>query len=249
MVQPSDLSGCSALVTGAGKRIGRAVALSLAAAGSNVVVHANLSRFEAESTAEEIRRIGSKSWVLTADLSELAQAEKLVIQAIKAAGTLDFLVNNASIFEPSLLSRFTLEDLIKVMRVNTFAPLVLGRTFFKQKGKGAIVNFLDTRITTYDRSHAAYQLSKRSLSSLTEMMALEFAPHVRVNAVAPGPILPPPGKGPAYMKRLASTNPLKRLGSTEDVTEAVLYLLKSEFVTGQIIYVDGGYHLKGRTYE
>jgi pteridine reductase len=249
MVQPSDLSGCSALVTGAGRRIGRAVALALATSGANVVVHANLSRSEAESTAEEIRRIGSRSWLLSADLSDPAQAENLVIQAIKAAGKLDFLINNASIFEQSLLTRFTLEDLVKVMRINTFAPLVLARTFFKQKRKGAIVNFLDTRITTYDRNYAAYQLSKQSLSSLTRMMALEFAPHVRVNAVAPGAILPPPGKRPAYLKRLASTNPLNRVGGTVDVTEAVLFLLKNSSVTGQIIYVDGGYHLKGRTYD
>jgi pteridine reductase len=135
------------------------------------------------------------------------------------------------------------------MRVNTFAPLVLGRAFIKQKRVGAIVNFLDTRMTGYDRDHSAYQLSKLSLSSLTKMMALEFAPCVRVNAVAPGPILPPLGKDSAYMERLASTNPLHRIGNLGDVTGAVLFLLKSTYITGQVLYVDGGYHLKGQTYE
>jgi pteridine reductase len=245
----AELSDRTALVTGAGKRIGRAVALSLAAAGSNVIIHTHHSRVDAESTAEEVRRIGCKAWILAADLSDPIQAESLVLQSIKAAGALDFLVNNASSFEQSLLIGFTLEDLMKAMQVNAFAPLVLARAFVKQERPGAIVNFLDTRITTYDKNHAAYQLSKRSLLSLTKMMALEFAPGVRVNAVAPGPILPPPGKGPGYMKRLASANPLNRIGDIGDVTDAVLFLLRNRFVTGQVLYVDGGYHLKGRTYE
>jgi pteridine reductase len=249
MVKSADFFDCTTLVTGAGKRIGRAVALSLAEAGSNVVVHADHSKFDAESTAEEIRRIGCKSWVLFADLSDPAQAEGLLIRAIETAGALDFLINNASIFEQNPLSSFTLDDFQKVMRVNTFAPLVLGRAFIKQKRVGAIVNFLDTRMTSYDRDHSAYQLSKLSLSSLTKMMALEFAPRVRVNAVAPGPILPPPGKDSAYMERLASTNPLHRIGNLGDVTGAVLFLLKSTYITGQVLYVDGGYHLKGQTYE
>ena len=249
MDKSADLSDCTALVTGAGKRIGRAVALSLAGAGSNVVVHAHHSQYDAEATAEEIRRMGCRSWVLAADLSDPLQAERLLIRSIRKAGALDFLINSASTFEQSLLGEFTLEDLMKEMQVNAFAPLVLARAFVKQKRPGAIVNFLDTRVTTYEKNHVAYELSKRSLLSLTKMMALEFAPLVRVNAVAPGPILPPPGKGPAYMKRVAAANPLNRVGGVGEVTDAVLFLLRNRFVTGQVLYVDGGYHLKGRTYE
>ena len=111
------------------------------------------------------------------------------------------------------------------------------------------MNLLDSRITVYDKANSSYHLSKRMLMSLTKMMALEFAPRVRVNGVAPGSILSPSGKDQAYLERLASQNPLKRIGSTEDVAEAVLFLLKNDFVTGQLLYVDGGYHLNGRTYE
>ncbi|MFW6158915.1 MAG: SDR family oxidoreductase, partial [Planctomycetota bacterium] len=113
---------------------------------------------------------------------------------------------------------------------------------------GAIVNFLDTRVVAYDREHVAYHLSKRMLFSLTRMMALEFAPAVRVNAVAPGLILPPPGRDRAYLERLKSSNPLNRVGTLGQVTEAVLFLLGNEFVTGQVVFVDGGQHMNGRTY-
>jgi pteridine reductase len=249
MGESSELSGCSVLITGAAKRIGRAVALRLARAGANIVIHRNRSKQEAESAAEEIRRLGVKSWILTADLSLPAEAESLVSRAIEVAGPLDFLVNNASRFEPSSLEGFGWEEFMSDMRVNALAPLVLGRAFMEQGRPGAIVNFLDTRVMEYDMEHVAYHLSKRTLLSLTKMMALEFAPVVRVNAVAPGFILPPAGKDQAYLERLARSIPLNRAGSTNHVAGAVLFLLTNDFITGQVLYVDGGYHLKGRTYE
>jgi NAD(P)-dependent dehydrogenase (short-subunit alcohol dehydrogenase family) len=242
------MAGRIALVTGAAKRLGRAVALALADDGVNVIVHYSGSQAAAEATARDIRRRRRKAWTIRADLADPQQTEGLLPAAVKLAGPIDYLVNNASIFTPSLLTDFTLEDLRANVQINALAPLVLARAFAAQKREGAVVNFLDARIADYDREHVAYHLSKRMLHALTKMMALEFAPRVRVNAVAPGLILPPPGKTAAYLRKLVHTNPLRRIGTPEGVAAAVVFLLRSEFVTGQVIYVDGGRNLKGCVY-
>jgi pteridine reductase len=242
------MKGKTALVTGAAKRLGRATALALAENGVNVVLHYGTSRAEAESAAKEIRRKRVKAWTVAADLADPDQTRGLVAHAVDLAGPLDFLVSNASIFTPSHLTDFTLDDLTVNVQVNAVAPLLLARAFVAQKREGAVVNFLDSRIADYDREHAAYHLSKRMLHTLTKMMALEFAPRVRVNAVAPGLILPPPGQDESYLRKFRTTNPLQRIGLPAGVADAVLFLLRSEFVTGQVIYVDGGRHLKGNVY-
>ena len=242
------LSGRTALVTGAGRRLGRATALALAEAGADVVVHYRASAGEAESLAGEIEQLGRKAWVLQADLASAAETRQLFVRACQAAGPVDLLINSASIFPESRLTSFTAEELHQSVEVNAMAPLELGRELAARVGRGDIVNFLDARIGDYDREHVAYHLSKRMLADLTRLMALEFAPGVRVNAVAPGLILPPEGQGEAYLKRLASTSPLQRHGSVEDVTSAVLFLVRSSFVTGQTVYVDGGRNLRGRVY-
>ena len=246
--QTSWLTGKTTLVTGAAKRIGRATALALAGRGVNVVIHYRSSENEAESVANEVRGTGAKAWMIKADLHEPSEAESLLSYAVEAAGQIQILINNASIFTKSRITDFTVEELADNVQVNAMTPLLLSRSFAAQGCEGAIVNFLDTRLTEYDADHAAYHLSKRMLFTLTRMMALEFAPVVRVNAIAPGLILPPPGKDISYLENLASTNPLNRIGSPRGITDAVLFLLESEFITGQVIFVDGGYHMKGYTY-
>ena len=146
------------------------------------------------------------------------------------------------------MTDFTQEELLANLQVNALSPLWLCRAFAAQQRAGAVVNFLDTRISDYDREHAAYHLSKRMLHALTKMLALELAPRIRVNAVAPGLILPPPGQDETYLRRHINTNPLRRIGTPEGVAAAALFLLRSAFVTGQVIYVDGGRHLKGCVY-
>ena len=131
------------------------------------------------------------------------------------------------------------------MQVNAWAPFVLSREFAKQVGRGKIVNLLDSRLNSYDWSHVAYFLSKHVFSVLTKMTALQFAPEITVNVVAPGLILPPLGKDQSYLDPLVGKVPLKRHGSPRDIAEAVIYLLGSDFVTGQVIHVDGGQHLTG----
>lgn len=242
------MAGKVALVTGAAKRLGRAIALALAEEDVNVIVHFSTAAAEAEATAREIRRRRRKAWTLRADLSDPSQAGGLLARAAHAAGPIDFLINNASVFTPSRLTDFTPEDLQANVQINALASLLLARAFAAQRRAGAIVNLLDTRITSYDREHAAYHLSKRMLYTLTKMMALEFAPRVRVNAVAPGLILPPPGRDYAWLRRRVNTNPLRRLGTPQGLAAAVVFLLRSDFVTGQVLYVDGGRHLRSCVY-
>lgn len=238
------IKGKTALITGASKRIGRAIALALGAEGVNIVIHYGSSANEAESLARELADLGVKSWVLQADFSNPDEYKTLVSQAIKTAGSLDILVNNASIFPNDKIEDMTFEGLMSNMQVNAWVPFYLSREFARLGGKGKIINMLDSRIQGYDWAHVSYILSKHVISVLTSMMALEFAPNVTVNGVSPGLILPPPGKDESYIERLTDTVPMKKHGEPEDVAGAVVYLAKSDFLTGEVIFVDGGRHLK-----
>jgi pteridine reductase len=238
------LQGKVALVTGAGRRIGRAIAIALAEEGLNVVAHNHEERnTDIRAVCEEVVACGAKSWSIAADLEKPEEYETLIARALKIAGSLDILVNNASLFLPNTLMDVGFRDVTRHMHVNAWAPFVLSREFARLSGNGKIINLLDTRIRGYDPGHVAYILSKHMLSVLTKMCALEFAPEITVNGVAPGLILPPAGKDESYLDKLSQAIPLKRHGSEEDIAEAVLYLLRNDFVTGQIIYVDGGQHL------
>ncbi len=242
------LSGKTALITGGGKRLGRATALALAAEGVSVVIHYQTSAEAAAECADAARRLGVHAWTIQADLGDAEVCQGLLDQACNQAGPIDILVNNASIFPRNTLVEMTLLDVAENMQVNAMSPFLLSRSLAAQGRSGAIVNLLDTRVVHYDRVHAAYHLSKRMLLTLTRMMALEFAPSIRVNAVAPGLILPPPGEDESYLQKMAGNVPLQRIGSEEEITEAILFLLRSDFVTGQVIFVDGGFHMKGTVY-
>lgn len=236
--------GMTALVTGAAKRIGRQIAIALAEEGANIVVHYRNSSGEAEELCSQLAAYHVLSWPVKADFDNPEEYETLIQRSVQMAGWVDILINGASIFSPATLKNLDFEGLTKSMRVNAWAPFVLIRDFVRTVGQGKIVNLLDTRIIGYDLSHAGYILSKHVLYLLTRMAAIEFAPHVTVNAVAPGLILPPPGKDEDYLNWLANRVPLKRHGKAGDIADAVIYLLKSDFVTGQVIYADGGRHLK-----
>ncbi|MFA5044074.1 MAG: SDR family oxidoreductase [Kiritimatiellia bacterium] len=240
------LCGKTALVTGAAKRVGREIALALADAGVNVVVHYRKSAEEAEKLRAELVARGVKARLLKADFDDAEAPGRLISGAIAAAGSLDILVNSASLFLPGTIEDMDFAGLIRHLQINTWAPLVLSREFARRAGRGKIVNILDSRIVGHDRAHVAYILSKQALAVLTEMMAVEFAPGITVNGVAPGPILPPPGKDDGYLDDLAKNLPLKRHGNPGDIADAVLYLLGSDFVTGQVVFVDGGRRLMER---
>jgi hypothetical protein len=242
-----SLSGKTALITGSTKRIGRITALALADEGVNVLVHYGRSVEEADILCREIGERGVKAWKVQADLAKPEECETLLERARKVADSVEILVNNASIFPTARLEGITFDDVVANLQVNAWAPFVLSRAFARLVEKGKIVNLLDSRIKGYDWAHAAYILSKHMLAVLTRMTALEFAPDITINAVAPGLILPPPGEDESYLERLKDTVPLKRYGQPQDVAETILFLLKSDFITGQVIYVDGGRHLKGFT--
>ena len=241
-------AGKIALVTGGAKRIGRAVALSLADHGIHVAVHYHTSQKEAREVASEIRKHGVQAWIYQADLLDRDQAGSLISEVLRETKVIDYLIHSASIFTESTLLGVTAEDIEDNMQINALSPFYISREFVKQEREGSIVTFLDAKIKDYDGRHVGYQISKQIFFSLTRAMSLEFAPAVQVNAVAPGLILPPVGKDESYLTKRYHTNPLQKSGRIEEITDAVLFLLRSDFITGQVIYIDGGRHLKGNFY-
>ncbi|OPZ81732.1 MAG: 3-oxoacyl-(acyl-carrier-protein) reductase FabG [bacterium ADurb.Bin429] len=238
-----SIQGKIALITGGAVRIGRATALALAAEGTHIIVHYNRSGEDAEALAEELRSLGIRAWPLQADFSRREEYETLIERALETAGGLDILVNNASIFPRETLDSVTIESVMENLEVNAWTPFALGRAFASAVGRGAIVNLLDSRLDGYDWTHVGYFFSKQVLELMTRMMALKFAPSVTVNAVAPGLILPPPGEDESYIDKLIYTVPLKEHGQPEDIADAIVFLAKSRYCTGEVIYVDGGRHL------
>jgi len=238
-----SIQGKTALITGAAKRIGRVTALALAAEGVNVIVHYDHSAADAVELSRELTNAGVRSWTLQADFSTPKGYETLIARALQEAEHVDILINNASIFPQDTLESLDFTEVTENLRVNAWAPFTLCRAFADQVGQGKIVNMLDSRICGYDWAHVGYVLSKHMLHVLTRMMALEFAPSITVNSVAPGLILPPPGKDMRYLERLTETVPLKRHGTPQDIADAIVYLVKSAFLTGEVIFVDGGRHL------
>jgi len=239
-----NLFGKTALITGAAKRLGRAIALKLAEEGVNIVVHYNQSVEEATELIKEFKGMGVGAWDIPADFANPDEYRTLVERSLKAAGSVDFLINNASIFPASDFKDFELYDFTEIMEINTWAPFLISREMKRLLPGGKIVNILDTRITGFDSYHASYTLSKKILAELTRWTALEYAPQFQVNAIAPGLILPPAGRDESYLNLLKDGVPLRRHGDEDDFTSAVLFLLRNSYITGQIIYVDGGNHLK-----
>jgi len=244
-----SLAGRTALVTGAARRLGRTMAVALAGQGAGVVVHHNRSEPEAVAVCEEIRRLGGSVWRVQGDLADMQQAEQVFREAAAQAGRIDILINNASTFESDTIWDATEESILTNLRIHALSPLTLARQMAGQEAEGQIVNLLDTRVTVYDRDHASYHISKRVLATLTRMLAMELAPRITVNAIGPGLVLPPLGQDESYLEKLASTPPLKCHGQPQDVADAMVFLLRSRFITGQILYVDGGYHMKGHMYD
>jgi len=245
----TSLSGQMALITGAAKRIGRLISLVLAERGVNVAVHYNHSADDAAALVDELTQMGVRAAAVQADLADPAQVAGLVGKAAETLGPLDILVNNAAVYDPSRFKDRSEAHLALNIQINATAPVELSKLFAAQE-KGSrslfsIVNMLDAAAADRDRN-SAYHQSKRMLLEATQRMAVELAPGVRVNAVAPGLILPPDSRDPAAFEKLAHTNPLNTVGSVQDVVDAVIFLLTSDFITGQILFVDGGRHLMNR---
>ncbi len=234
----------AALVTGGAKRLGRAISLALARDGYDVAVHYNHSAEAAEQLAEEIRRLGRRCETFRCELSDTSAVERMAERIRDTFDGWSVLVNNASLFERATLTETDESLFDRLMSVNLKAPLFLTRQFAVLCRRGRIINLLDTKVSEELTSHLVYVITKKALLDLTRLTAKELAPDIRVNGVCPGLILPPPGAEEGYLEKLASRVPLARPGRCEDIVSAALYLLHSDYVTGQCIFVDGGEHLR-----
>jgi len=237
------IEGKTALVTGGARRVGKAITLAFAAAGANVVVNTNSTDGAAEETAAEARAMGVGALAVQADVADRDQVEAMAAAAAGRFGRVDILVNNASSWERT---PWPLEDVAAWQRVTRtlidgpfFCAHALAPSMVAQ-GEGAIVNILDLSAWEAWPDLTAHSVGKTGLLALTRQLALELAPAVRVNAVAPGLVLPPPGADQATIERLAEGTLLKRWGAPADVAEAVLFLVRSDYITGEVIVVDGG---------
>lgn len=241
----SSLKGMNAIITGSAKRIGKALSLCLAQEGINLALHYNSSDKEAKELEKILADYSIKTTLIKQDLSVTNAGETIFKSAIDRLGKIDILINNASIFPEHSVETFSYEDLITSVNIHAWAPLQLSRCLYSQCKKGIIINILDTRLWDYDLRHVSYYLGKQLLRNITRILAVEFAPKIRVNAIAPGLILPPPGETQEYLKKMSKTNPLQTFGDEKDVSDAVIFLLKAKFITGQVIFVDGGRFLLG----
>jgi pteridine reductase len=240
-----SLEGQTALVTGAARRIGEAIAVALAERQVNVVIHYRQSASRAQTLRESLVARGVQAFCVKGDFDNPEEADSLIERARAEAGPIQILINSASEFHREPLDTMTHASLVQNIVVNAWAPFALTRAFARQGTRGKVINLIDAEIAGYNLTHAGYILSKHLLATLTNMTALQYAPGITVNGVAPGLILPPEGKDDNYLDGLAQSLPLKRRGGLADITRAVLFLLESDFITGHVIYVDGGRHLIG----
>lgn len=244
-----ELCGKTALITGGAKRLGAFTARALARRGVHCVLHYRDSQTEARQTAEEIKSFGVDAWLVRGDLSLPGVPDQVWAEAEARSGGIDFLINNASIFPEAALNDLSEATLIPNLVVNTLAPFQLAQHFAATGRQGVVINFLDTMVRDYDRKHVPYHLSKKMLQHLTRMMAVEYAPRLRINGVAPGLVLPPEGKDDTYLESLKHSNPLQTFGCGEQVAHGVIFLIENAFVTGQTIFIDGGRNLRGCMYD
>jgi NAD(P)-dependent dehydrogenase (short-subunit alcohol dehydrogenase family) len=236
----------TALVTGAGKRIGRAVALALATEGYDVAVHYGASRDAAKDVAAAIATAGRRAVTLQADLARESEVVALLPAAAEALGPVTCLVNNASVFERDEALDATRASWDAHLETNLRAPFVLMQEFARALPDGvagAIVNILDERVWNLTPHFVSYTLSKAGLWTLTQMMALALAPRIRVNAVGPGPTLPSPRQSAEQFARQSASVPLRRGAAPEEIGAAVRFIVNAGAMTGQMIALDGGQHL------
>ncbi len=247
MTDPTARNG-AALVTGGGRRIGRAIALTLARAGFDVAIHYRSDPDEAEEVASEIRALGRRAAILQAELTDEAQVRGLVPAAVAALGPLSVLVNNASVFEDDRVGSLARETWDLHLDTNLRAPVVLAEAFAAQApGGSAIVNLLDQRVLKPDPRFFSYALSRNGLWWATRTLAQALAPRIRVNGVGPGPTLASIHQTPQEFAAEAAGTLLQRPGDPDAIAAAVLWLVDADLVTGQMIAVDGGQHLAWQT--
>jgi NAD(P)-dependent dehydrogenase (short-subunit alcohol dehydrogenase family) len=235
-----------ALVTGAGRRIGRAIALALARAGWDVAVHYRASRAEAEEVAREIAALGRRAALVHGDLADEAAVNRLLPAAIDALGPVTCVVNNASLFDYDSATGFSVDKFDVHMRANVAAPLLLAQALHAQVpagGQGVVVNLLDQKLYNLNPDYLSYTLSKAALHTATTVLAQALAPKVRVVGVAPGITMVSGDQTEEGFAKAHAQTPLGRSSTPDDIAAAVLYAATARAVTGTTLLVDGGQHL------
>jgi pteridine reductase len=239
------LSGKAILITGAARRVGAAIARALHAHGANIVVHHRSSTNEAQAlvTEFEAARRGSAALV-RADLLDASARMRVVDEAVRAFGRLDVLINNASSFYPTPIGEITAEAWRDLVGSNLEAPMFLSQAAVPhlKRAQGLILNLVDVHASRPLRRHTVYSIAKAGLVMLTRSLARELGPEIRVNAIAPGPVMWPEGGADQKLREeIVNATALKRMGSPEDVARAALFFVKdAPYITGQILAVDGG---------
>ena len=229
----------TALVTGGAVRLGRAIALGLAEMGYDIALHYNASENGAHSTRNEIEALGRSCDLYRCNLAEELCAS-LIDSVFQAHPSLSLLVNSASAYAGATIRETTSEIFDQQMNLNLKAPFFLARQFANRLTAGNIINIIDNKVQFNQYHYAAYLLSKKMLAELTKLQALEFAPSIRVNGVAPGVVLPASSRSEQYINWRIDAIPVKRKGEAEHIVSACRYILENDFVTGQILFVDGG---------
>jgi pteridine reductase len=234
----------TALITGAAKRIGAAIAEQLHNAGMNIVIHYNTSTQEADELASKLNNIRTDSVItVQTNLEHQDDYTVLVDTAIQFKGSIDVLINNASTFYPTILDDLSEEQWNEITSINLKAPLFLSQLATKslRKNKGCIVNIADVHANRPLTDHSVYSISKAGLLMLTQSLAKELAPDIRVNAISPGAITWPDKMDDETKEEILNHTALKKTGSMEDISKAVLFLINdADYITGQILNIDGG---------
>jgi len=233
----------TALITGGAKRLGSSIALKLAQNGCNIALHFNKSKNDAEKLKDQLSEFKIKCEIFQADLSNENEALTLIEKVFQKFNDLEILINNASIFKKAAFLETGINLLNETLNLNFKAPFILSQKFAEKIKTGHIINIIDAKISKNSSNYFIYTLSKKALADFTKTAAKVLAPKIRVNGVCPGLILPPEDKNEDYLTELAKKIPLKRKGSSDDITEAILFLINNKYITGQLLFIDGGEHL------
>jgi pteridine reductase len=238
-----DLKGKVALVTGAGRRIGRAIALELAAHGATVAVHYRASQAEAEAVVAEIAAHAGKAQTFGTNLEHVAEIEQMVSEILGSFGRIDILVNSASVFAPTPLAEITEREWDANLDTNLKAVFFLSKfagAAMRRQGAGKIINLGDWAGIRPYKDYLPYSVSKSGLIGLTKALAKELAPQVQVNCIALGMVMPPENYTKEEVERLVSRTPTKKIGTPEDVARAVVFFCETDFATGSVLTLEGG---------
>lgn len=238
-----SLQGKVALITGGAKRLGKAIAVELGGAGANIALHYRTSSQDTAETATEVAKLGVEVCQIQGDLTEVTAAERVVDEAAAAWGRLDILVNNAAVFQRTPIGTVSETQWNTLLDTNLKGPFFCAQRaapHLRQGGGGVIINMIETGIYIAWSGYVPYLISKAGLEQMTYGLAKALAPEVRVNGIAPGPILLEEGHSSEARERAIDRTLLERLGGERPITEAVLYLAQAEFVTGVVLPVDGG---------